>query len=140
MTAVRADYPTFAGTRERLKEVLDATAQGRTVTVGRGSEVSAVMPLDKIRRHFFRTVSPRTTIFREDDRVVALMEGRPFAAEGSSVDEAISELIDALREYAVYWDDHYQHAPNHAQNWALVQLIKFSTDEQLNEWLERGGE
>ena len=101
------------------------------MAVGRGSEVSAVMPLDKIRRHFFRSVSPRTTIFREDGRVVALMEGRPFAAERSSLDEAISELIDALREYAVDWDDHYQHAPNHAQNWALVQLITFSTDGRI---------
>lgn len=139
MTVV-ADYPTFAGTREHLKDVLDATAQGRTVTVGRGKEVSAVMPLKKVRDYFFRTVSPRTKVFSEDGRVVAIMDGRPFASEGVTVDDAIGDLIESLREYAEDWEGHYQHATNHAQNWALVQLVNFSTDDQLNDWLERGGE
>lgn len=137
---VAADYPTFAGTREHLKEVLDATAQGRTVTVGRGKEVSAVMPLDKVRDYFFRTLSPHTRIFREDERVVAIMDGRPFASEGQTVDEAVADLVDFLREYADEWDSHYRHATNHVQNWGLVQLVKFSTDAQLNDWLEQGGE
>ncbi|MEO9248790.1 hypothetical protein ABDK96_13975 [Citricoccus nitrophenolicus] len=68
------------------------------------------------------------------------MDGWPFAAEGRTVGEAVAELIDSLREYADEWDSHYRHAANHAENWVLVQLVKFSTDDQLNEWLELGGE
>ena len=68
------------------------------------------------------------------------MDGRPVVSEGTDVDGALAELALSLREYAKDWDDRLERAPNHADNWALVQLIKLSTDEQLLEWLERGGE
>ncbi len=54
-----------------------------------------------------------------------------MAADGASFDEAVSELIDALREYAEDWQSHLLNAPNHRDNWGLVQLINCSDDEQL---------
>jgi hypothetical protein len=44
-------------------------------------------------------------------------------------------MAGALREYAEDWQDRLLHAPNHRDNWALVQLITLSSDEQLREWL-----
>ena len=44
-------------------------------------------------------------------------------------------MIDALREYAEDWQERLLDAPNHRNNWGLVQLICLSTDDQLREWL-----
>ncbi|MFL6121170.1 hypothetical protein [Actinophytocola sp.] len=63
------------------------------------------------------------------------MPGLPVAADGASFDEAIDEMIDALREYAEDWQERLLDAPNHRDNWGLVQLISISDDEQLRDWL-----
>lgn len=68
------------------------------------------------------------------------MSGRPFVSEGATVDDALADLLESLREYAEDWDTRLQHAPNHQDNWALVQLVKLSSEEELLEWFERGGE
>jgi len=39
--------------------------------------------------------------------------GVPVAADGASFDEALEEMVDALREYAEDWQDHLLNAPNH---------------------------
>lgn len=59
----------------------------------------------------------------------------PVAADGATFDEAIHEMIDALRVYAEDWQDRLLDAPNHRENWGLVQLICLSDDEQLRDWL-----
>jgi predicted RNase H-like HicB family nuclease len=61
--------------------------------------------------------------------------GLPIAADGSTVDEAVDEMIDALRQYSDDWQDHLLDAPNHRGNWGLVQLIALSDDSQLRDWL-----
>lgn len=134
------DYPTYSSARVHFKDVLDATEDGRSVTVARDGQVSVVMPAAKLREHFFRTVSPRIALDAEDGRVIALMQGRSFVSEGASVDDALTDLAVSLREYAEDWEARLQHAPNHRDNWALVQLVKLSSDDELLEWFERGGE
>ena len=138
--SLAVDYGSFTEVRTHLKEVLDATARGRTVTVRRDDQLSAVMPVERIRTHLFRTLVPGVNVTREDERTIALMEGLPFVSEGADVDGALADLALSLREYADDWEDRLQHAPNHASNWALVQLVKLSTDGQLRDWFERGGE
>jgi len=138
--SINADYPSFSSARENLKEVLDATEHGVSVSVARQGNVSVVLPLDRLRDYFFRTVSPRISIFTENTLTVALMVDSPFAAEGEDIDSALTDLALVLREYAADWDIRLKDAPNHQQYWALVQLVKYSTDEQLREWFETGGE
>lgn len=135
-----ADYASFTDARDHLKDVLDAAARGRVVTVARGRELSAVVQADRLREHLARTVSPDVRIAAEEGRVIALMEGRPFASEGASVEDALADLVLSLREYAEDWEERLQRAPNHAGAWALVQLVRLSEDAQLLEWFERGGE
>lgn len=134
------DYSTASDARKHLKDVLDSVQRGKIVTVRRDELVSAVVPADRLRDYFFRTVSPRVSLTREDDRVIALMDDRPFVSEGADVDDALDDLALSLREYAEDWEDRLQHAPNHAENWALVQLIKLSTEEELLAWFRHGGE
>lgn len=137
---ITADYGSFTDARLHLKDVLDATEQGRIVTVLRDAHLSAVMPAEKLRGYFYRTVSPRVKVYREDGRTIALMEDRPFVSEGEDISGALADLALSLREYADDWEDRLQGAPNHTANWALVQLIKLSDEDQLLDWLERGGE
>ena len=59
----------------------------------------------------------------------------PVAADGPTFDEAITEAVDALREYATDWQDHLLDVSNHRDNWGLVQLISLSDDDQLRNWL-----
>lgn len=138
--SLSVDYPTASAARAHLKDVLDSVERGRTVTLRRDDLVSAVVAADRLRDYFFHTVSPHVAVTKENGRVVALMDGRPFVSEGADVDGALDDLALSLREYAEDWEERLQHAPNHAQNWALVQLVRLSSDEQLVDWFKHGGE
>lgn len=134
------DYETYSSARAHLKDVFDAARSGRTVTMRRDKDIVAVTPADRLREHLSRAVAPGVSVTREGDTVIAIMEGRPFGAEGADIDDALDELIDTLREYAADWEERLQHAANHRDAWALVQLIRLSTDEQLREWMASSGE
>lgn len=140
MSLAAADYPSFSSARAHLKDVLDQADRGRLVTISRGQEVSVVLSADKLRRLLTQAVQPRLQVAHEDDRVITFMESRPFVSEGYTVDEALEDMLESLREYADDWHDHLSEAPNHARNWALVQLVNLSSDQQLREWFERDGE
>ena len=43
--------------------------------------------------------------------------GTPVAAEGATLDQAIHEVVKALRKYAADWIDHLSTAPNQSGNW-----------------------
>ncbi|GAA2215094.1 hypothetical protein GCM10009850_105610 [Nonomuraea monospora] len=61
--------------------------------------------------------------------------GSPIAADGRTFDEAVTELIGALREYAEDWRDRLHDTPGHRQHRGLVRLISRSDDDRLREWL-----
>lgn len=63
------------------------------------------------------------------------LPGVPIAADSATFDEAITDTIDALREYAEDWQGRLREAPNHRDNWALVQLVSLSDDAQLRSLL-----
>ncbi|MDR6598916.1 hypothetical protein ACFFSW_09690 [Saccharothrix longispora] len=58
-----------------------------------------------------------------------------MAADGASLDEAVTGMVDALREYAEDWRRRLRDAPNHRGNRDLVRLIGGSDDERLRDWL-----
>ncbi|GAB3709471.1 hypothetical protein [Nocardiopsis nanhaiensis] len=51
----------------------------------------------------------------------SFIPGVPVAADGSTFDEAVTEMVDALREYAEDWQDRLLDTPNRRDNWGLVQ-------------------
>ena len=63
------------------------------------------------------------------------LPGLPLGASGGTFDEAVDEMVGALREYAEDWADHLSTVSNHRNNWGLVQLVSLSSDAQLSEWL-----
>ncbi|WP_221323849.1 type II toxin-antitoxin system HicB family antitoxin [Actinoplanes sp. L3-i22] len=133
MSAVH--YESYTEARTHLKALLDAAERGRVATVRRDSRRTAFVDQERL-RYFLAAVTPaRAEIVAEDGGWSVFIPGLPVAADGTTVDEALDEMVLALREYAEDWQDHLLDAPNHAANWGLVQLICLSDDAQLGDWL-----
>jgi len=128
------EYDRVADARSRLKDVLDVAANGTPVTVRRDSERFAVVDAGRL-RHFLASIGAHAQIVAENNGWSLFFPGLPIAAEGNSLDDAFGDAIVVLREYAKDWVDRLHGAPNHAQNWGLVQLVALSSDDQLREWL-----
>jgi hypothetical protein len=87
-------------------------------------------------RHFLASVVPsRAQVVAEAGGWSVFIPGLPMAADGPTFDAAIEEMAQVLREYAQDWQDRLADAPNHRDNWGLVQLICLSDDDQLRDWL-----
>lgn len=133
MTAVHFDSYTEA--RSHLKALLDAAERGRVATVRRDSATTAFVDGERL-RHYLSLVTPsHAQVVAEAGGWSIFIPGLPVAADGATFDEAVTEMIDALREYAEDWQDHLLDVPNHRDCWGLVQLISLSDDDQLREWL-----
>ncbi|MEV0681535.1 prevent-host-death protein [Actinosynnema sp. NPDC050436] len=133
MSAVH--YDSYTDARAHLKDLLDAAETGRVATVRRDSATTAVVDVKRLRDFLASIVPARTQVVPEAGGWSVFIPGLPVAADGASFDEAITEMIDALREYADDWQERLLNAPNHRDNWGLVHLISFSDDEQLRDWL-----
>lgn len=131
------DYPTTAEARGKFKAVLDAAATGKTVTIGRATgPTAAVTDAEQLRRYFELTIPAHAGVVIEDGNYVVVMEGKPFVTEGATLDEALKDMILTLREYSEDWFARLRSSPNHKERWGLVNLVKLSSDEQLEAWLQ----
>jgi predicted RNase H-like HicB family nuclease len=133
MSAVH--YDNYTAARAHLKDLLDAAEKGRVATVRRDSVTTAVVDVNRLRHFLLSIVPSHAQVVPEVGGWSVFIPGLPVAADGASFDEAITEMIDALREYAEDWQRRLLDAPNHRDNWGLVQLISLSEDEQLRDWL-----
>jgi len=133
MSAVH--YDSYSDARAHLKDLLDAAERGRVATVRRDATSAAVLDAARL-RHFLAAVVPsRAQVVSEAGGWSVFIPGLPVAADGATFDAAIDEMVQALREYADDWQDRLLDAPNHRDNWGLVQLISLSDDDQLRDWL-----
>jgi predicted RNase H-like HicB family nuclease len=128
-------YDTYTEARNNLKDVLDAAENGQVATIRRDAATAVVLDAALL-QHFLASVVPsRAQVVEEAGGWSVFMPGLPVAADGGTFEEAIVDMVAALREYAEDWQDHLLHAPNHRENWGLVQMISLSSDEQLYKWL-----
>lgn len=131
-------YESVSEARKHLKNVFDAAGQGRVSTVRRDDGQVAVVDVGRL-RHFLMSVVPsRAEVVAEAGGWSVFIPGLPVAADAESFDEAVADMVEALREYAEDWQDHLRDAPNHRDNWGLVQLIELSSDSDLRAWLVNG--
>ncbi|MFU8841477.1 MAG: hypothetical protein ACNA8R_12285 [Nitriliruptoraceae bacterium] len=63
-----------------------------------------------------------------------LLPGHPVAADGTTLDEAVRDVVAALQDYADAWNDRLHRAPNHQHAAALVQHVTLSSDDDLLAW------
>lgn len=125
----------FADARRSFKTILDTSDRGGLSLVTRAGSSASVVNTDRLRAFLVRNTPAKVQVVNEDGAWAMFIPGLPLAAEGRTLEEATLDLIDALRDYAEDWEDHLRTAPNHEENWALVQIVDASTDEQLAEWL-----
>ncbi|MBE4719550.1 prevent-host-death protein [Pseudarthrobacter sp. AB1] len=130
-----AHFPTLRSGREHLKDVLDAAASGRPASISRDDvRISAVDAARLV--EFMAKVRPANAqLVPEAGGWSVFLPGLPIAADGATYDEALDEAVLALRDYADAWTERLRLAPNHANNWGLVQLVEAATDERLKAWL-----
>jgi predicted RNase H-like HicB family nuclease len=132
MTTLHFDQT--ADARDHFKAILDAAEHGSTATVCRDNQTAAVVDTERL-RCFLAKSTLHAKVVHEAGSWWVFVPGLLVSADGATFDEAISEMVDALREYAEDWQDHLSSAPNRSNDWALVQLVGLSTDDQLREWL-----
>jgi predicted RNase H-like HicB family nuclease len=128
------EYEGMGAARKGLQSILDSAEAGMPVRVRRHQNRVAVVDADRL-RHLLTSLGSRAEIVSEDGAWSLFFPGLPIAAEGDSVEEAVDDAVLALREYAEDWVDRLHVAPNHTDNWGLVQLVSLSTDQQLRDWL-----
>ena len=131
-------YDSYTSAREHLKDVLDHAASGTAVTVrresGRESLTAVVLDAERLRHYLASVVPASAKVVAEADGWSAFIPGLPVGGSGATYDAAVADMADALREYADDWV-RLQHAPNHRDNWGLVQLVVLSDDNQLRQWI-----
>ena len=65
----------------------------------------------------------------------AFLPGLPVHGDGPTFEEAVEDLLEALREYADDWNARLLDAPNHREHWAVVELTQLASDDELRAWL-----
>ncbi|MGW6280388.1 hypothetical protein [Kribbella sp. NPDC055071] len=131
----QVEYRNAREARDHFKDLLDAADDGRPATVIRDTRRVAAVDADRL-VHFLTSVRPSgAQVVAENDGWSIFIPGLPVAADGATLDQAAVEMVDALRDYAEEWSDHLRLAPNHAENWGLVQIVALASDDQLRDWL-----
>lgn len=128
-------FATLSEARSHMTDLTDAAVSGRPVSYARDGRQVAAVDAARLRDALSKLHPARTEVFEEDGGVGIAISELGLAVEGGTFTDAVTEMVIALREYAVDWDDHLLTAPNHVNNWGLVQIIALSTDEQLAAWV-----
>jgi predicted RNase H-like HicB family nuclease len=128
-------YDSYSDARAHLKDLLDAAERGRPATVRREDRRSALVDAERLRPFLAAVFPSDAQVVPEAGGWSAFLPGAPIAADGDTFEDAIAELVGALREYAEDWVDHLAEQANHRERWGLVQLINLSDDAQLRGWL-----
>jgi predicted RNase H-like HicB family nuclease len=128
-------YDSYTEARSKLKDLLDAAENGQVATIRRDAVTAVVLDAERLRYYLASVVPSGAQVVQEAGGWSVFIPGLPVAADGGTFEEAISEMVAALREYAEDWQDHLLHAANHREHWGLVQMICLSSDEQLRKWL-----
>jgi len=132
-------YDSYTEARTHLKDLLDAAERGRVATVRRDAGKTAVVDVRRLRSTLASLSPSRAQVVAEAGGWSVFIPGLPIAADGVTFDEAVEEMIVALREYAEDWQERLLDTPNHRDNWGLVHLISLSDDHQLRDWLVGAG-
>jgi len=127
-------FESYSAARANFKQMLDAAVEGRPASVRRDGDRAAVVDAARLRRALTRVV-PAPEVVAEGDGWSIFIPGVPIGVDGATFDEAVDEMVDAVREYVEDWQDRLRTTGNHENSWGLVQLASLSDDDQLREWL-----
>lgn len=129
------NFTTMAQARAGFKDLLDSAVAGQPATVNRDRHTIAAVDAARL-AHALRTLIPCEAYLESDsDGWSFYIDGLPISAYGDAIDDVLNNAVDALRDYADLWETDLKSAPNHAENWSLVQLVALSSDIELRKWI-----
>jgi hypothetical protein len=126
-------YAKITDARAAIADIYDSAGRNLVVDITREDDAPvAVIRKDALVSllHAKCTFDPKLH-FSDDGYVSMWLEGLPISAEGSSLEDAETELIASLRDFTQTWLEDLREYPNHRSNWALPTLVRLSTDEEL---------
>lgn len=133
--ALTRHFSSYTSARTNLRGVLDAAHAGLVTTVVRDGERYVVLTAGALREQLSQLLPSRAVVVAEGGGWSAIVPGVPAHGDAPTFEEAIADLILALREYAEDWNEDLHAAPNHRQHRAMVELVELSSEEQLRDWL-----
>ncbi len=128
-------FDSFTSARTNLRGVLDAAREGVVTTVTRDKERFVVMSADALGEQPRHLLPSQAVVVPEGGGWAAFIPGVLVHGDAATFDDAVDDLLAALREYAQDWNDRLHVTPNHAQHRSVVELVELSDDEQLRGWL-----
>jgi hypothetical protein len=135
MAYMTRHYATTTEARREFRALLDGAHAGQVITVARETERYAVVDTERLLSKLMQVRPANAVVLAEGGGWAALLPEFGIHAEGDNFEEAVADLILALREYAEDWNDRLLNAPNHRDNWDLVQIAELADDEQLRSWI-----
>ena len=93
-----AHFDTYTAGRTHFAELLDAAREGRPATVRRDTARVAVVDVERLRAILAASPQWRAQVVAEAGGFSVFVPGVPVAADGPTFDDAITDMIDALRE------------------------------------------
>jgi len=133
-------FPSYTHARDHLRDVLDAARSGLVTSVTRGAEKFVVVRADEQRKMLARLRPADAQVLAEGGGWAVIFPGLPVHGDGETLEAAMNDALEALREYAEAWNDHLHAAANHKDNRDVVELVELSSDDELRSWVLAGAE
>jgi hypothetical protein len=133
--ATARHFPSATEARQKFRCVLDAAHEGVVTTITRDNERYVVVSADALGQDLRRLLPSQAVVVPEGGGWSAFIPWVPVHGDAATLDDAIDDLVEALRDYAEDWNDRLHAVPNHAQHRSLVELVELSDDEQLRNWI-----
>ncbi len=118
----------------RISEALEAAREGVPVSLVQNTRRYALVDVERLLTAF-AAASPQARVVHDGGRWCLFVPGLPVLAEGPTVNDMLDDAVGVLREYADDWIDGLCEPEESDAQWALVQLVSLSDDEQLRGWL-----
>jgi len=133
--AAGSHFASYTEARTHLRSVLDSARAGRVTTVQRDEERFAVVDAGRLVTTLMRLRPANAVVVAEGGGWSAVAPGLPVHGDGPTFDEAMDDLLEGLRDYADDWNARLLDAPNHRNNWDVVEIVQLASDDQLRAWL-----
>jgi predicted RNase H-like HicB family nuclease len=128
-------FPSYSDARQKFRYVLDAAHSGVITSIERDGETFLIVPAKEQRESLAALRPSNAQVIAEGGGWAVIIPGMPLHGDGETLEEAVHDAIEALREYAEDWNERLHTTPNHRQHRPVVELVEFSTDEEIRQWL-----
>lgn len=98
VTTESVNFGSAREARERFKDLLDAADEGRPATVTRDDRRVAAVDADRLVYFLTRLHPAGVQAVAEGDGWSLFLPGVPVSADGATIEEAVGEMVDALRD------------------------------------------